>query len=271
MFVQFGEDTMDFDLAISRQRDALVRIVASLFAMLGLADEVLAGRIPRGLHSAVLRILRPAESAVRRLIVAAARGMVAEPKAPRAARKGSTPPKGTAKRGARTPAFNLSDKHEPWLPPRHKRKPRSPGPRITIFDGPEPTVASMSAYWAAQHQAELRAAGYTPPPPAPEAQPEPELNSEDDGCVTATRLSKRLFAIRGALADINRQARRLVQWKATRERRADAGKLVHTSPLREGDPPGFREKITHDVDRILDECIWIAFEATRQPRPIDSS
>ena len=69
---------MDFDWprAIERNSEALNRIVEALFAMLGLAGEVTVGRIPHPLHRAVLRVLRPAESAVRRLIIIVARGLV---------------------------------------------------------------------------------------------------------------------------------------------------------------------------------------------------
>ena len=69
---------MDFDWAraIERNSEALKGIVAELFAMLGLAGEATVSRIPRSLHSAVLHVLRPAESAVRRLIIIAARGLV---------------------------------------------------------------------------------------------------------------------------------------------------------------------------------------------------
>ena len=66
---------MDWDLAIERNSEALKGIVAALFAMLGL-DGTTVSRIPHPLHRAVLRVLRPAESAVRRLIVIAARGLV---------------------------------------------------------------------------------------------------------------------------------------------------------------------------------------------------
>ncbi|MGE3831555.1 MAG: hypothetical protein AB7F76_11230, partial [Parvibaculaceae bacterium] len=67
---------MDFAAAITRNSAALKGIIEALFAMLGLAGGVTVERIPRPLHSAVLRVLRPAESAVRRLIVIAAQGLV---------------------------------------------------------------------------------------------------------------------------------------------------------------------------------------------------
>jgi hypothetical protein len=57
---------MDWARAIERNSEALKAIVAALFAMLGLAGEVTVARIPQPLHRAVLRVLRPAESAMRR-------------------------------------------------------------------------------------------------------------------------------------------------------------------------------------------------------------
>ena len=70
---------MDWARAIERNSEALNRIVAALFAMLGIADAATpVARIPQPLHRAVLRVLRPAESAMRRLIVIAARGLVVE-------------------------------------------------------------------------------------------------------------------------------------------------------------------------------------------------
>ena len=66
----------DWDGAIKHHSEALKGIVEALFAMLGLDGDDATERIARRLHRAVLRVLRPAESAVRRLIVAAARGVV---------------------------------------------------------------------------------------------------------------------------------------------------------------------------------------------------
>ena len=96
---------MDWALAIKRNSEALKGIVAALFAMLGLAGEATVGRIPQPLHRAVLRVLRPAESAVRRLIIIAARGLVV--KLP-AARPISRPmPAGPIGKGGGKPASLL--------------------------------------------------------------------------------------------------------------------------------------------------------------------
>ena len=70
------EGNLDWALAIERNSEALKGIIAALFAMLGLDGEVPVGRLPRSVHRAVLRVLWPAESAVRRLIIIAARGLV---------------------------------------------------------------------------------------------------------------------------------------------------------------------------------------------------
>ena len=74
---------MDWDLAIKRNSEALKAIIAGLFAMLELAGGITVSRIPQSLHSAVRRVLCPAESAVRRLIVIAARGLVVKLASPR--------------------------------------------------------------------------------------------------------------------------------------------------------------------------------------------
>ena len=67
---------MDWARAIERNSEALKGIVETLFAMLGLAGSDMVARIPQPLHRAVLRVLRPAESALRRLIIKIGRAHV---------------------------------------------------------------------------------------------------------------------------------------------------------------------------------------------------
>jgi hypothetical protein len=98
---------VDWAKAIEINQAALARIVAALFAMLGLAEGGVPERPPRAVYLAVLRILRPAESAVRRLIVIVARGLTAEPLAP-----ARPMPDGLAiarKRGGHRVSFQLFD------------------------------------------------------------------------------------------------------------------------------------------------------------------
>jgi hypothetical protein len=94
------EAVMDWNAAIERNREALKQILAMLVAMVGLRQSAIASRqsgpaqaadgptdcllptadcrptLPRHLYRAVLRLLRPAEAAVRRLVIVAARGLV---------------------------------------------------------------------------------------------------------------------------------------------------------------------------------------------------
>src|SRR5688572_18549084 len=92
---------MDWTLAIEKNREALKRMLAMLVAMAGLGHSAIGSRqsepargadgltvpdcllptadcrtLPRHLHRAILRLLRPAESAARRLIIVMARGLV---------------------------------------------------------------------------------------------------------------------------------------------------------------------------------------------------
>jgi hypothetical protein len=85
---------MDWATAIEPHQAALGRIVATLIALVELAGDGVAGRLPRPLYRALLRVLRPAEAAVRRLIVVAAQGLTVP--LPR--------PPGRSRRGVRAPA-----------------------------------------------------------------------------------------------------------------------------------------------------------------------
>jgi hypothetical protein len=96
---------MDWARAIERNSEALKGIVAALFAMLGLAGEATRLRIPQPLHRAMLRVLRPAESAVRRLVVIAARGLVVKLAPSRPMPAGPIGQGG----GSRRPSFQLFD------------------------------------------------------------------------------------------------------------------------------------------------------------------
>jgi hypothetical protein len=64
------EAAMDWNAAIEKNREALKRVLTMLVAMAGLAGGA---TLPRHLHRAVLRLLRPAEAAARRLVIVAAR------------------------------------------------------------------------------------------------------------------------------------------------------------------------------------------------------
>jgi len=217
--------------AIELNREALRGIVETLFAMLGLDGTEAVGRIPHRLHRAVLRVLRPAESAVRRLIVVAARGLVVKVAPSRPMPKGCMTRKG---RGLSRPAFKLCDKRIffPELSNPRVKYTKNP-PCIHVF--PYDTLVPIA-----------RPAVVPPPPP--------------DGLVNAKRLSRRLQALKSALENLPRQAKRLARWRVRRE---NIPNPKFKSPLRPGPPPGHRKRQIHEVDEILANCHWLAWEALK--------
>ncbi len=224
---------MDWDLAIKRNSKALKGIIEVLFALLGLDGTDAASRIPRSLHSAVLGVLRPAESAVRRLIVIAARNVVVKLAPSRSMPEGRKIGKG---RGTSGLAFQLFD--PPKRPkPIRVMKVRRVVPRIRFIDY-DPRVVALF------------------PAPKPVVEPPPP----PDGLASATRLHRRLQALKLALDDLPRQAKRLVRLQQRRKASPD---FKPTVPLRSGHPPGYRRKPIHEVDEVLVKCDWLAWEAMK--------
>jgi hypothetical protein len=219
--------------AIELNREALNRVVAALFALLGLDGADVASRIPRSLHSAVLRVLRPAESAVRRLIVVAARGLVVKVTPSRPMPKGQKIGKGS---GPSRPSFRLCDKRIFFPELNNPRVKYAKYPPRILFLGPASRIDDL---WP-------RPVAVAPPPP--------------DGLTNAARLARRLQALKGALEDLPSQARRMARWRARREAMPNP---KFKSPLRPGQPPGHRRTPTHEVDGILTECHWLAWEALK--------
>lgn len=219
---------MDWARAIEINRAALTRIVAALIAMVAVAGGGVAARLPRPLYHKALGILRPAEAAVRRLILIAARGIVVKIPAPRPMPAGLA----FAASGRTGTAFQLFDPRK-----RFDMRPRSAGPR------PEPRVSVFGAA-----------------PLVPLFQPQRECVAEpalDDGMVGAERLGRRLTALKDALEHLPRQVKRLARWQARRDRMA---RPKFRSALRLGPPPGHRKKPKDDVDLVLRECHALARE-----------
>jgi hypothetical protein len=227
------EEEMDWARAIDRNSEALKAIVAALFAMLGLVGNAAVARIPRHLHSAVLRTLRPAESAVRRLIVIAARGLVVKLPPPRPMPKGLAVPR---KGGGRI-SFQLFDTRQRFAAWRPKRIPDAKLPRIRF---PSDTPSHVRVFR-----------------PEDFGRPVPE---KDQG-VDAKRLGRRLAAIKLALENLPREAKRLARWQA---RRKAMKSPKFTSPLRPGRPPGYRKKPKDEIDWVLKECHALARDVERE-------
>jgi hypothetical protein len=230
---------LDWDKAIAINQAALSRIVAALIAMVGLGADGTVARLERATYRAVLRVLGPAEAAVRRLIVIAARGLKVELKPPRPFPKGHAR---AAKRGARV-AFQLFDRRKRYGRRRGRRFAKV-APRIIFFDDDHPRTIFLDMIRAARPVAI--------PAPAPVAEPEP------DDTVDASRLGRRLAAIKLALDDLPGQARRLARWRARRARRKG---LSFSWPLRIGRPPGHRQNPSHEVDWVLRKCHALASDA----------
>jgi hypothetical protein len=275
---------MDWDAAIEKNLEALKRVLAMLIAMAGLdspacrpPSELLQGErtaavtLPRHLHRAVLRLLRPAEAAARRLIIVAARGVssrfaegksvvpVARWKAGerRVGAEHRAPGRKGAGRDVMAPAsprrlaFPLFD---PAYRFRRHRPARSGVPRISFPGFSEPF--------------------HIPPPP-----------SADDA-VDATRLALRFVALARVLDDLPREARRFARWRAARVAAGtqnekdvaagaqikggrEAGRIRRVWPLRPGRPPGHLSsrdrRPRHDVYNILDVVHGLAFWALESP------
>jgi hypothetical protein len=216
---------IDWDKAIARNRDALLRIVAALFAMSGLGEGDSVATLPRHLRNHLLRILRPAEAAVRRLVIIAARRLVVVVK-PR--RPTTTTTSTTTGNPAAVPALPLIDSLKRFeIRPRRRRA--KSFPRISVI-------------------------GVSEPRPIPD-----DWFPSPDDLLDAASLGRRLISLKRALDDLDGHAKRFARWRARR----DIGRTGRFHPMRPGRPPGYRKRVFHDVDEILRECHALAHDAQR--------
>jgi hypothetical protein len=241
---------MDWQLAITRNREALLSIVAALFALAGLVEGKVPGILPRHIHSAIFRILRPAESAVRRLIMIAARGLVLAPRSARPAPFGIIPNPNTA----RVPSFSLLD----------------PLKRFTLSSN----TADDTSLWDDENENDdltenttftraiprISLPGLFDPIFTP---PEAAL---PDGLVNANHLANRLIALQKALDTLPNQARRLARWQAKRAllRQQFPLRPLRLAPFRPGFPSGHRRHHVDEVHGILRECHLLMLDACSQ-------
>ncbi len=219
---------MDWTLAIDRNRDALLRMLALLLSMTGSGAGAV---VPRYVYNEALRILRPAESAFRRLIVIAAYVWRQKIRAGKPRPGLSGPVTVTRGEGERAPVFALFDRRKHFnfnnFPPVTRGNPRvwTPGMDYPVFE-----------------------TKVVPTPYDP---------------VSAARLCRRLQALQRALGDLPAQARRLARWRAKRERAA--ADAVKYPPMRPGNPPGHRARKWHEVDEILSNCHALALYVLHDP------
>jgi hypothetical protein len=242
---------MNWDLAIERHRGQLLGLVLTLFAEIGLSEGGTVERLSKPLYRQVLGVLRAAESAVRRLIIVAARNIEVEPWKTR------------PQRAERKNTGQIKDKVDGEGKPNAKRKRRF---LFRLFDPPK---RENRAYGRPpkrpQAQPRVHFFGYDPRiPEFLRQQPEPpapvieEKVTVEDDTINARHLCRRLFAIVAALEDIPRQAMRYARWRDTP---IEDRHPQRESALRFGRPPGFRQRSKHEVDEILKECHWLVRQA----------
>jgi hypothetical protein len=193
----------------------------------------MAAFLPRHVYSAALILLKPAESAVRRLIIIAARGIAVKLKLSAA----RVFPGGLSIKSNpdRVPAFCLIDPLKRFAPEDFEwgKSKAQEFPRISVpglFD--------------------------------PVFPPQPALDNGD--MVASASLGRRVQALRFALDNLPREARRLARWKARRELARQSGlksKPGRLSPFRPGFAPGYHRSKPQEADEILSECHHFAREA----------
>ena len=244
-------------IAVDRNHAALKHILASLVAMAGWTatggtflrargDAGSAATLPRHLYVAILRLLRPAEAATRRLVIVLSRGIVVTlpPLRPTKPKPGPVflkdgkgtgivdtgislyrlglanvaPPPIVQKRAAaptRPIAFPLLD---PLRNPFPRRRPRR-------SSKPSTAVPRCLHDLTGRRAIQVR----LPSPHDP---------------IDATRLGQRLAALASALDDMPAQALRFARWRAHRDRMRgqppSPGRFRRIWPLRPGRPPGGR-------------------------------
>lgn len=200
---------MQANEAIGRNLAALQRIVAALVALL-------AGRnvLPRHVHVAMRRLLRPAEAAARRLIIAAAQGLVVQlPQRRSAATRALA---GAAARAAMLRAISRHSLAKAGRTSACCVAPKQLRPmRLSLLD-PLRRIGRRRSRTVPPHAApRICVIGVTrlfrlPPPPAPQ---DP---------LDASRLALRLAALGAALEDVSGEALRFARWRARARQRIEA-------------------------------------------------
>lgn len=301
---------MNWELAIERNRDALKRLVALLVAMAGwdmrgpstffhpasVSEPEMARSaicrlahglrptLPRHLHRALLGLLRPAESALRRLVIVAARGLVVPPPRPR-------PPEPLPKsailrgrigtglylpRACRAAQMAARAALRGTLPPRPLTLPMLDPARRLLRPRPHtPAHRAPSICVPGVTERHIRPVRHEPLP---------------DDRLDAMRIVLRLDALGRALDDIPARALRFARWLARRDahllRQREAyqaaiaeGRDPHASPtparrdpfrnrfwpLRAGRPPGSRRRSRHEAHALLRELHTLALDVLDPP------
>jgi hypothetical protein len=296
--------------AIESNRTALLRMVTGLVAMAGWAGIALDAlgadgkTLPRNVRLAILRILRPAEAATRRLAIALSHTLPLLPPirlrklkpkptqeymeiSPRNAvfpgqrKTGILVPRNTLKR------FGADGTIQAYLIPSPMpvvvtAPPKRPGSqtrvRHRVFQllDPLPNPARKRRRYAARScQPRIWSPGSPHPVLLPPLSPRDQLD--------AAPLARRIAVLVDALGDLPQQARRYQRWQALRTarktREAATGQRARPhrlSPLKPGRPSGcrlagcnpdrfYRSKRIREIDEILAHAHDMALYVLEQP------
>ena len=234
---------MDWPLIIERNRERLLLAIAPLLAVLGF-DQRRRDEVPRHFHAFLITLLRPAESAVRRLIIIAAIGIVVKLRigASRAFPAGLAERLKKALEEERFPAFPLVD----------------PLKRFASAD------FGWKQEWSEDWGKEQVVPRISVPglfdPVFPQAVPIP--NRDDP--IDTTSLLRRIRSLKSALDNLPRHAKRLARWKAKSELPRQPGvphRPGRLSPFRPGLAPGKHLHEEREIDAILGDCHYFARKA----------
>ena len=211
----------DWDGMVEANRVRLIGLLAGLLVLMPQGSGV----IRRAVWREIVGRLVPLEAALRRLIVVAAIDLNV-----------TLPPvqpfpgnisKGIGS-GERPPVFDLTDAIRRVGLPTRKRGPKR-----------EPNICFLDEW--------------TPRPK--------RAVPDDDDLLDAMALRRRLVALRAALDDLPKQAKRLARWMARGERVRKGGTWRRLYPMRSGRPPGHRAHGMRDEDKVLATCHDLALRA----------
>ncbi len=209
--------------------------------------------LPRHLRLAILRLLRPAEAAARRLIIAVARGMVVALPPTRLRKPKPVTAEPFLRRFGIAVVVSPADFASAAAAGRTAARGAAPSRALPLFDPPRRLLAKGRRTIPAHAAPRILFPGVArpfslPPPPS------------TDEPIDATRLALRLAALAAALDDLPGQAKRFARWKAAHNalilpceagevsrgdgggtcKTPDPGRFRRISPLRRGRPPGGR-------------------------------
>lgn len=269
--------------AVERNRTHLLRILAALFALIGIEPGGSVDRLHWSVYKVVERFVRPAEAAVRRLIYMAAKDIVLKPVKQRTgsgqrskAAQGQTASKksipsetapqavpseaipsqtiptqtGTCEKKQRKDSFPLFDPRKP-LPGDDELAGLSGKSRSPEKKRPLPRIllldAETSYPWGPEH------GGTGLEGPVNQQAQDIDIilpTPEELGLGSVARLCRRLARIKAALDDIPHHALRLARVIA---RPLDEQCRKPLFVMRRGQPPGLPKKINKNIHYILED------------------